>query len=188
MLKHIAAALLMIAGCTISPPENVFRCPDGECPAGQVCDVDRICRTQPLAALPDASLPTRPDTGVPVREDSGTSPAKLCEGGCSGDKPICANGMCVACEPDTRSCEGDTPVLCSATGEKQRQDPCGGDKPVCNNGVCGALRLRGGLGAAGPLLKSSDGVRLVEHTLTRAGEQCADIQGKRICLRGGIEP
>jgi hypothetical protein len=184
----VTAALVLTAACTISPPDGVFQCRDGKCPDGQTCDRDSICRAQPLAA-PDAGPVKPPDGGTTVVPDTGVATVDMCEGGCPQDKPACVEGVCKECDPRSAdACEGDRPLVCTDEGTKQLQDACSGDNPICNSGVCGALRLRGGLGAAGPLPKSAEGVHLIEHTLTRTAPQCADIGGERVCLRGGLQP
>lgn len=188
-LKCIALATLIItAACTISPPDGVFRCNDGKCPDGQTCDFDRICRAQPSAA-PDAGPVKPPDSGIAVAPDTGVSTEDVCGGSCPQDAPVCVDGLCKECDPRSADeCEGDRPRVCTDEGKKQLQDACSGDKPICNSGVCSALRLRGGLGAAGPLPKPSAGIRLIEHTLTRTAEQCTEIGTERVCLRGGLQP
>ena len=184
--RRIAIAMLFVsAACTISPPDNVFRCTDTKCPGGQTCDRDRICRTQPLPA-PDAG----PDVVNQPQAGTGTGTLDMCGGDCPAEEPVCVNSVCKECAPLKHlDCVGDRPVECTPEGTKQLKDECGGDKPVCNNGICGSLRLRGGLGAAGLLPAAAQGVRLVEHTLTRTGaEQCGDIQGTRVCVHGGLQP
>ena len=72
--------------------------------------------------------------GVCVAEEGGCNPV------CTGDKPVCKDGVCVAeeggCNP---VCTGDTPVCLDGVcvAEEGGCNPvCTGDTPVCLDGVC----------------------------------------------------
>jgi hypothetical protein len=120
--------------------------------------------------------------------DAAARPNKLCGDGCSGDTPVCVDGLCVECETGARLCDGDTPVVCDDDHHKQRQAACKGETPICNNGVCRDMRLRGGLVIIEPTLRSQDGTRLVDQSLTRTAAKCLELDGQRVCLHGGLEP
>ncbi|MGE0784848.1 MAG: C-type lectin domain-containing protein [Sandaracinaceae bacterium] len=62
MRASIALAALIASGCSLNPPDGVFRCEtDTECPEGLTCGADRLCyRAQPDAGRDGA---TRRDGG-----------------------------------------------------------------------------------------------------------------------------
>ena len=178
----IVASLVLLAACSISPPDSGLKCPDGRCPSGQYC-VRGVCSIERDGGWPG---PREKDAGKEV--DASLRPNKMCGDGCSGDTPVCVDGVCVECETGARSCDGDTPVVCAADHRRQRQAACSGDAPICNNGVCRDIRLRGGLVSTEPALRSNAGIRLVDQTLTRTAAKCLDLDGQRMCLHGGLEP
>jgi hypothetical protein len=180
------ASLVLLAACSISPPDSGLKCPDGRCPSGQSC-----VRGVERERSPDAGWPSSKDAGARDAGkdvDAALRPSKMCGDGCSGDTPVCVDGMCVECATGTRLCDGDTPVVCAADHRKQRQAACSGDAPICNNGVCRDIRLRGGLVTTEPVLRSTSGMRLVDQSLTRTAAKCLDLDGQRVCLHGGLEP
>lgn len=180
------ASLVLLAACSISPPDSGLKCPDGRCPSGQYC-VRGICGVE--RELPnDAGWPEPRDKDAGNEIDAAVRANKMCANGCSGDTPACVDGMCVECETGTRLCDGDTPVVCNADHRRQRQAACSGDAPICNNGVCRDIRLRGGLVTHESLLRSQAGMRLVDQSLTRTAAKCLELDAQRVCLHGGLEP
>ncbi len=54
------------------------------------------------------------------------------------DSGVCVNGTCAVCKPGARTCQGNTPQLCSASGSWSAQTPCSGNTPQClpSTGQC----------------------------------------------------
>jgi len=52
-----------LLGCSFSPADGQFTCPDGECPEGQRCGVDGICRAFDGDAGPRSDAGPRLDAG-----------------------------------------------------------------------------------------------------------------------------
>jgi hypothetical protein len=105
------------------------------------------------------------DTGVP---DTGPDPREGCEAG-------------------MRRCAGNVPEQC-VDGAWKQEDPCGGATPACSNGECAKLRLHGSIVTLTDTPTEPGKIRLVEQGLEYTQPSCGMVQGKRVCLSGGIVP
>ncbi|HTU59819.1 MAG TPA: hypothetical protein VMF89_15310 [Polyangiales bacterium] len=91
------------------------------------------------------------------------------------------------CEADMRRCAGNVPELC-VDGMWKQAEPCGGATPACTNGQCAKLRLHGSIVTLTDAPAEAGKVRLVEQGLEYTQPSCGMVQGKRVCLSGGIVP
>lgn len=64
--------LLLGTSCTITPPADVFSCPDGRCPSGMICDRN-VCRHS--AAPHDSGV----DAGGPATNETTGCAADGCK-------------------------------------------------------------------------------------------------------------
>jgi hypothetical protein len=102
---------------------------------------------------------------------------------CGGATPYCVDGLCVACTPDTRRCEGTTPQLCDRSGSWISEPSCTGPTPICNpsTGICTGTRVWGGITTT-RRSPASGSVRLRQGELIQQGRACAGAN----CVSGGI--
>lgn len=91
------------------------------------------------------------------------------------------------CDGAAPRCAGNVPERCEDGAWKQ-QDPCGGSTPACTNGECAKLRLHGSIVTLADAPAEPGKVRLVEQGLEYTQPSCGMVQGKRVCLSGGIVP
>jgi|GEM_PF-5011030 len=181
----VCLCLAQLLGCKIQPLANHYSCKNGEaCPTGQSCGDDDICR--PTQCTSAADCPSEYECiesmcvskGIVIRPDGGDGNDSGVD---SGPEPP------QACEADMRRCAGNVPERCEDGAWKQ-QDPCGGATPACTNGECAKLRLHGSIVTLTDSPAESGKVRLVEQGLEYTQPSCGMVQGKRVCLSGGIVP
>ena len=102
---------------------------------------------------------------------------------CGGATPYCVDGLCVACTPNTRRCEGTTPQLCDRSGSWISEPSCAAPTPICNpsTGICTGTRVSGGI-VTTRRTPAPGSVRLREAELIQQRRVCAGAN----CVSGGI--
>ena len=134
------------------------------------------------------------DSGTGGSKDSGSSGACAMDGGagcslaCSGNTPVCENGICVECETGSARCgTSDTPEVCQ-NGAWVQQPRCKGAAPTCSFGVCGNAVVAGGTVTVEDGVLSAASFHLVEHGFEFSPTTCGTIVGQKVCVTGGLRP
>jgi len=123
-----AACAGVLNYCLPETGECVDCVPDAtECRSGVAheCNDDGAWQSLNSCSGPDINC-----AGCDLGEDCGAN------GDC--DSGFCVNGVCAECEPDQRTCQGNTPQLCLDDGSWQNQSTCSGNTPACapSTGQC----------------------------------------------------
>ena len=135
----MVAVYLAVMACDLPTKTNPGHCRmDSECPAGQRCDVGGTYR---CGCGPGGC----PDGGE--ARDGGQGDGRATDGGgclssasCPAERPVCANGRCVACEgnadckdPNRAFCVASSCAGCAMAGA----GACAAATPVCGSaGAC----------------------------------------------------
>jgi cysteine-rich repeat protein len=144
-IRLLTATLSLAVTACFAPsyPTEIPCSENGSCPPGQTCDVDGICRHEPLPPggpdamrAPDAGTGT-PDAGADARASApdaqlppDAAPRCFNDDQCPGDQVCRADGACVAPTCDDGARNGDeSAVDCGG----QTCPPCA-DGATCNTG------------------------------------------------------
>ncbi len=161
-------------------------CGDGDCTGDEspdTCPQDCAAVCEPNASVCIGTRVSKctADGRSSVEFDCATG-GLVCSGGECVASGVCGNGLCdggespascaedcsTLCPPSSRSCEGDTLVVCAADGQSTNRTDCRADAKICVNGQCREPNVCGnGLCEAG----ESEG----------CPADCAAVCGNRVC-------
>jgi hypothetical protein len=104
---------------------------------------------------------------------------------CGVSAPVCLNGGCAQCTPETQACEDyRTPMTCTAQGTWMTETPCVTGE-VCANGACTDTVVHGGFVTVAPA-PGIGTVRLRSGAFHRFARTCSMTNGD--CVVGGFLP
>lgn len=117
--------------------------------------------------------------GVPAQCDAAGS--FVPKAPCSGETPLCDDGLCVACLEGQRRCDPQgLPQLCSPQQTWLNQTACVAGE-TCSNGICTSLVVRGGFSSS----KRTESAELrVRGGFVQNKKTC----GSDVCVYGGFRP
>jgi hypothetical protein len=126
--------------------------------------------------VPDRTLQERSDSGVERGRDGGPNATR---GG---------GGLAGRDRDGGRSGAGGEGSGGTGTGPGGRpcDPPCQGSKPTCDD--CPPARVSGALVGVGAVLPETGALRLRAHGFAALPRVCRDVQGRVLCVSGGIEP
>ena len=130
------------------------------------------------------------ESGSPASGSGGAAgdSGSACSQMCTGDKPFCIGGQCIACLPASRRCApGDVPEACEEA-KWVAKSPCGGATPACSQGVCGSVRLSAALITVGSGVLGDKDVKLVDHGFEYQPSNCGSVKGNLMCVTGSFRP